>query len=146
MIRIYPTQAVGSSTYIGPKTFKGSDDELEVKHAWKNGVWHCLQPVSFDLSDSENIHEKAYRWLGHLTAVHDVSDPFKMYFLVGRPQGRKLEKAFNSAVKILRKAPVNTEIFFESQVTALSNELEQQVRSHRSPHAGSSCRRWPAAR
>ena len=32
--------------HLRPKTFIVKDDEIEFRHAWKNGAWHCLEPVS----------------------------------------------------------------------------------------------------
>lgn len=108
---------------------RSSDDTLEVDHAFKNGVWHCLEPLSFDLSDEDYIKDKAYKWAGHLTSVQDQRSDFKIYFLVGEPQDTKLAKAFNTAVNILRKPEVDIEIFRESEVEDLSDLLEDQIRA-----------------
>ena len=37
------------------------DDEVEFQYAWKNGVCHCLEPLSFDLAAAESIRDKAHR-------------------------------------------------------------------------------------
>ena len=34
-------------------------DHVEFEHAWKNGAWHCYQPISFDLANEENVRDKA---------------------------------------------------------------------------------------
>lgn len=114
-----------------PKTIAVRDDQLEFKHAWKNGVWHCLAPVSFDLASPETIREKAHRWLGQLTSVAQAAEPFKLYFLVGRPSQDELMPAFASALSILGKAPVSREVFDESEVQALSEHLAAEVLAHR---------------
>ncbi|HHY49518.1 MAG TPA: DUF3037 domain-containing protein [Alphaproteobacteria bacterium] len=113
-----------------PKTIAVRDDQLEFKHAWKNGVWHCLVPVSFDLASPESIREKAHRWLGQLTSVAKASEPFKLYFLVGRPSHDELMPAFESALSILGKAPVNREVFSETEVQALSERLAAEIQAH----------------
>jgi Protein of unknown function (DUF3037) len=41
------------------KTISSSLDCVEFEHAWKNGAWHCYQPLSFDLANEENIRDKA---------------------------------------------------------------------------------------
>ena len=84
------------------KTIRSRDDTLEVTQAWKNGIWHCLEPLSFDLSGEDHIKEKAYRWLGHLVNVENASEKFKLYFLLGKPRDKKLSPAFKSAVNILK--------------------------------------------
>lgn len=113
-----------------PKTIAVRDDQLEFKHAWKNGVWHCLAPVSFDLASPDSIREKAHRWLGQLTSVAQAPEPFKLYFLVGRPSQDDLIPAFESALSILGKAPVSREVFSEAEAQVLSDKLAAEV------HAG----------
>jgi Protein of unknown function (DUF3037) len=36
--------------HLQPKKISVQDDEVEFQYAWKNGVWHCLEPLSFDLT------------------------------------------------------------------------------------------------
>jgi hypothetical protein len=54
------------------------DDEIDFQHAWKNGAWHCLEPVSFDLLRADSIREKAHKVLGELTSLRDATEPFKV--------------------------------------------------------------------
>lgn len=116
--------------YFVPKTIAVKDDQIEFEHAWKNGVWHCLAPVSFDLASVETIKEKAHRWLGQVTSVAQSSEAFKMYFLVAPPTQVELMPAYESAVHILQKAPVEKEVFPESQARKLSDKLAAEVKAH----------------
>lgn len=113
-----------------PKTIAVRDDQLEFAHAWKNGVWHCLAPVSFDLASADSIRDKAHRWLGQLTSVAESAEAFKLYFLVGRPTQDELLPAFESALSILGKAHVDREVFDEGQAGVLSERLANEVRAH----------------
>ena len=115
-----------------PKTISVPDDQLEFEHAWKNSVWHCLAPLSFDLASPESIRDKAHRWLGQLTSVAQAqaSEPFKLYFLVGRPTQEELMPAFESALSILGKAPGDGEVFSEAQAQTLSDRLAAEVQTH----------------
>jgi hypothetical protein len=113
-----------------PKTIAVRDDQLEFEHAWKNGVWHCLAPVSFDLASADSIRDKAHRWLGQLTSVAQSDEAFKLYFLVGRPSQAELLPAFESALSILGKVHVEREVFDEGQAGALSDKLANEVRAH----------------
>lgn len=113
-----------------PKTIAVRDDQLEFEHAWKNGVWHCLAPVSFDLASADSIRDKAHRWLGQLTSVAQSDEAFKLYFLVGRPSQDELVPAFESALSILGKVRVEREVFHEGQAGALSDRLANEVRAH----------------
>ena len=113
------------------KVISGKTDSIEFKHAWKNGRWHAYEPVSLDLADAEGIKDKARRWRGHLAAVaDDAKEPLKLHFIIGAPENRQLMPAYKSAVEILRGSPFEPEIFEESQVASLVDEIEDEVRSH----------------
>lgn len=116
--------------YFEPKTIAVQGDEIRFEHAWKNGVWHCIEPVSLDLSSSESIKEKAHRLLGHITSVHQASDDFRLYMLVARPDDPALEPAYESAVSILGRMPCEKEIFREEAHEELANRLEREVEAH----------------
>jgi Protein of unknown function (DUF3037) len=112
------------------KVIRSTADSLEFKHAWKNGVWHCYEAVSFDLADADGIKNKARRWTGHLASVSDAADPFKPYFIVGAPTDRKLLPAFQDALAILKKSPVETEVFAETDVDTLVARIEAEITAH----------------
>lgn len=113
------------------KVIVGTSDEIVFKHAWKNGVWHAYEPLSFDLADADGIKDKARRWRGHLEAVHDgVKDDLKLHLVIGAPQNHFLTSAYESAVKILREAAFHPEIYEESEIPRLVSKIEDEVRQH----------------
>lgn len=112
------------------KTIRGADDTLEFKHAWKNGVWHCYEALSFDLADADGIKRKAREWMGHLTAVRDATEEFRPYFIVGAPANPKLMRAYRDAMAILRKSPIETEVFPESEADKLVALIESELSAH----------------
>lgn len=116
--------------HFQPKTISVQDDEVEFQHSWKNGKWHCLEPISFDLAAADSIKDKAHRWLGQLASVQNAADPFKVYLLVGAPQQEELQPAFQSAVSILRKIPVDKEIVLERDALGLATRIAGEVAQH----------------
>ncbi len=116
--------------HFQPKTISVQDDEIEFQHSWKNGKWHCLEPVSFDLAAADSIKDKAHRWLGQLASVQSASDPFKVYLLVGAPQQENLQSAFQSAMSILRKIPGEREIVLEQDAPGLAARIAGEVAEH----------------
>jgi len=116
--------------YFEPKKIVVQDDEVEFKYAWKNGIWHCLEPISFDLTEADNIREKAHQWLGQITSVQNAAEQFKLYLLVGQPQQDQLRPAFESAMSILNKIAIDKQIFLEQDVEKLTNLIAQEVTSH----------------
>lgn len=123
-------QSFGLLDRLQPKTIKGKDDEIEFEHAWKNGIWHCLEPISFDLSSWDNMREKAYRHVGQLLTVQEARKEFKVYMLLGEPSQPSLMEGLEKAVNILQKAPVNFEIVRERDIPSFSEKLRQQVQRH----------------
>jgi len=116
--------------HFQPKTIAVQDDEVKFHHSWKNGKWHCLEPVSFDLAAADSIKEKAHRWLGQLTSVQATSDPFKVYLLVGAPQQESLQPAFRCAMSVLKKIPGDKEIVLEQGAPDLAERIAAEVEEH----------------
>jgi hypothetical protein len=116
--------------HFKPKVISVKDDEIKFEHAWKNGVWHCLAPVSFDLSSSASIKDKAHKWLGQLSSVGDAKDKFKVYFLVGEPSQSDLSDAAMSAVNILKKSQLTSVVYTEQETEKLAELIEQEVKNH----------------
>ncbi len=113
--------------HLQPKKIVVQDDEVEFQYAWKNGLWHCLEPLSFDLSSTDSIKRKAHEWLGQIQSVKDASEPFKLYLLLGEPQQRELKRAFDNAVSILQKVPVENEIVREDRAAEFSERFAREI-------------------
>lgn len=116
--------------HLQSKTISVQDDEVEFRYAWRNGLWHCLEPVSFDLSSADSIREKAHKWLGQVSSIKDSVDHFKVYLLLGEPQSESLRPAFDKAVSILGKVPVQSEIIRERHAAAFSERFAQEIAQH----------------
>ena len=116
--------------HFQPKRISVKDDEVEFKHSWKNGIWHCIEPISFDLSDGDYFKDKAHRWLGQLSSIQNTKDEFKVYLLVSPPSDELLKPAFDKALSILRKIPVDNEIYLEEEAPRLAEELQRKVDIH----------------
>jgi Protein of unknown function (DUF3037) len=115
-------------SHLEQKVIAVADDSVKFEHAWKNGAWHCYEPLSFDLASDASIKEKAHRWLGQVSSIKDSREGFNVYFLVGKPTDAGLGEAYEQAVSILRKAPSSlvveedgAEEFSESVAKAISD-------------------------
>ncbi|MBO6772889.1 MULTISPECIES: DUF3037 domain-containing protein [unclassified Thalassospira] len=115
--------------FFQPKTILAPYAELSVKKAFKNGIWHCFEPVSFDLSDEGHISSKAYRWLGQLSAVREADERFKVYFLVAKPSDPSLNSAFNDAMHLLSNCGDLAKVYKEENIANLGDDLEDIVKS-----------------
>lgn len=105
-------------------------DEVEFQHAWKNGAWHCYQPLSFDLVTGEGIREKAARWSGHMTGLSRADETIRPHFIVGPPADPKLSDDYRRAVDLLRASALDPDVYEEREIDKLVANIEQEMRSH----------------
>lgn len=117
--------------YFTSKKIEDDDLVVEFSHAAKNGIWHCVEPLSFDLATADGIAEKADRWLGKITKVKDSEESFRVYFVVGEPRAEQLRAPFERAIRGLEKSPVNTEVVRESEAASFAERLKVIVETHK---------------
>lgn len=115
---------------FSPHTIKTPDDEIEFKHTWKNGRYNCLQPLSFDLSQEDNIRNKAHLWLGQTTSIKDTPEDLFIYFLLGKPQNIGLTNAYYRAKKILEKCPIECEMVEEEQADDFARRFSNEINDY----------------
>lgn len=116
--------------HLKPVKISVEDDEMQFNHTWKNGVLNCLEPVSFDLTAADSIRDKAHRWLGLINSINNPTSPFKLYMLVGEPQKEELRPAFDSAISILNKMPVDSQVIREKDADEFSQRLAKEIAEH----------------
>lgn len=112
------------------KLIAGAHDAVEFEHAWKNGKWHCFQPLSFDLTTAEGIQEKAARWVGHMVGLKQAEEQFQPYFIVGEPSDKALAPAYDRAIGFIRAAPLSPKIVSEKELDVLADELADKIHAH----------------
>jgi len=80
-------------------------DEVTFDHAWKNGRWKALQPLSFDLSKAGTIRNKAHQYFGTNVILEDNDEISKLYYLLGKPRRDdiSLKRAYDKAKDLLGK-------------------------------------------
>ena len=115
--------------HLEEKVIAVEDDSVKFAHAWKNGAWHCYEPLSFDLASDTSIREKAHRWLGQVSSIKDSSEWFNVYFLVGKPTDPSLNDAYEKAISILRKAPAS-QVVEEDGAESFSELVAKAIAEH----------------
>lgn len=120
------------AAFFEPKTIRSPRDEVNFDHAWKNGIWHCIQPLSFDLADTDSIQNKAARWVGHMVGLSKSDEAFRPYFIVGTPTEPQLQGAFERAVAFLEEAPSQhpPTVIREHEIEGFVDTLEKQMQAH----------------
>ena len=112
------------------KVIRSPLDEVVFEHAWKNGAWHCFQPLSFDLAGAVGIQDKAARWAGHMYGLQGAEN-FRAYFIVGAPSDPELRSAYDRALAFICEAPTHPKIVREEDLETFVDELASQVLGHR---------------
>jgi len=100
-------------------------ETVTFKHALKNGKWHLLEPVSFDLANDDSVTDKAKKLLGEMTLLRESDSDFRLYFLVGQPSIPEVKDAYDRALRILEQIPGDKAIYQEFQAEQLATDLSR---------------------
>lgn len=128
--RYYRPFAPEVKRVLREKTVETEDYELKFPHAFKNGHWHLLQPVTLDYTQAGNIQEKASRWLGRAALLRDNADVAKLYLLLGAPRQEGHVRAYVRAKNILNKIPLRHQIVEENEAADFAVYLQEYMKGH----------------
>jgi hypothetical protein len=118
------------SRVLETKTVKTPDAEFEFPHAFKNGAWHILQPISMDFVRREQLQRKANYWLGNAFVLRESSEIAKLYILLGAPTHPEHRDAYEKAKRLLERMPVNHELVEEDRAADFADWLATYMREH----------------
>jgi len=114
---------------LKPYLLKSRHCEFEFKRVFKNGRLHVCQPISFDLGSEKEVSEKALLWFGRIEQLREDSEPFKAYFLLGKPTDPTLAPAFKDAEEILQEVQTEKEVYTEDSVERFAEQVQNELRS-----------------
>ncbi|WP_062223209.1 DUF3037 domain-containing protein [Aureimonas sp. D3] len=120
----------GIADRLQAKEIVSSVDRVSFDNAWKNGAWHCYQPLSLDLATADGIREKAARWSGHMTGLARSTETFRPYFFVGAPVDATLNEDYERAIKLLRVSACDPVVFEEHEIGSLADLIEDEMKAH----------------
>lgn len=105
------------------------EGKFNFEFTWNNHVQHFVKPVSFDLTDSKNINQKAATYFGYLSCIASVAHENKVDILLTRPQDKNLFSAYDKAVQLLDNVVLKKELIeqeeLEKYVDVVLNEAER---------------------
>lgn len=116
--------------HLKPHQIIGTNYEYEFKHCWKNQIWHANQPISFDLTESDMIVDKAHVWIGRIESLVDGGEKFKLNVLLGKPADEKLKSSFSKAQNILNKMQCEHEFIDEDKAEDFAEFLRTEIGAH----------------
>lgn len=110
-----------------------ANDTLVFDKAWKNGVWHCYQTVSFDLKRVETIKNKVYKWSGILNELENTKEKMHLYFLTLSPSRHKEIKQFiEETLSKRHSASITVSVINEKQADKFAKSLSKEIQEHTS--------------
>lgn len=71
-----------------------TNDVFSFDKAWKNNIWHCYQPISFELQNQESIKDKVYKWVGRIQEINKANERIHLTFLTSIADNHKSLKKF----------------------------------------------------
>lgn len=121
----------GISSHLRHHNIKTQNDELEFDKAWKNGAWNCFETVSFNLTRTDAIKNKVYKWVGKLDELNTSEEAKHIYLLSVLPHEHPELKTFIEKM-IMDKSSDNTkiDIVSEDQVEVVAERIKLEMDAH----------------
>ncbi|WP_299508283.1 DUF3037 domain-containing protein [Cypionkella sp.] len=112
-----------------PTTVTSEFAKISFAHTIQNGKLHCIQPVSFDSVDEEQMQLKGAKWAGNMQSLQYRVD-LKPYFVTGKPTNPALLPKYAQMQKLLRVSPLNPVVVDADEVDVIVGQLASAVKSH----------------
>jgi len=116
--------------YKNYKVRNETGNEFNFEYGWNNDSLHLVKPISFDLKDSKNLADKAYKNFGLFTDLKNeaIINNLKYDLLIGKPESKELFKEFDHALNLLNMLDrveiileENIEDYSQKAITAILN-------------------------
>lgn len=105
-------------------------DHFNFEKSWKNEIWHCYEPISFDLQNEDSIKDKVYRWAGRLNEIEKNKEKIHLTFLAQYPkQHKKLESLIKESLDHDTDY-LEIEIFSENEAENVAKKISELMLEH----------------
>lgn len=100
------------------------------EYRWQNGRSNLVKTLGFNLSDKQDIQDKAFKWTSALNYLHQSPDYKNYHFdlLLGRPKNPSLLEAYQSALEIFQDIRASKTIIEEEEIEAYAARALREVR------------------
>lgn len=100
------------------------------EYRWQNGTPNLIKTLGFDLSDKQDIQDKAFKWTSAINYIHKI-DKYKDYnfdVLVSRPKDKSLFTAYDNALDVLSDIKASKEIYEEDKIILYAEKALNSVK------------------
>lgn len=109
------------------------NDVFSFDKAWKNEIWHCYQPVSFDLQSKDAIKGKAYKWSGALNELGKIEEKIHITFLISlSPNFDTLN--FIKETLDQDKSSIDIDVVVDTQADFIARQISKAIQLHEEGH------------
>lgn len=105
---------------------KTNTDTFDFQHTCKNGVWHCIQSLSFALKNEGVIKDKIYKWDGFARELLTAKEPMKVYLLSIFPDKPELVDLLKKKLNV-QDSNVEIRVVGETEANAIALELKDAL-------------------
>lgn len=121
----------GITSHFSSHKVKTKNDELEFEKAWKNGSWNCFESVSFNLTRSDTIKNKVYKWAGKLDELSSTKESIHIYLLSVFPHEHpELDKFIKQKIKGKKFANLKVDLVSEDNIEKVVQKIKKEIDSH----------------
>lgn len=101
--------------------------EYTFEHALRNGRWHCIEPISIDLVNAENIRGKVQKLFGAMSLIRSAATDLNLYFVLSEPTTEAARRMFAEARQVIESVDIPHRVFLESGADQLAEELASRI-------------------
>ena len=119
------------SGHLSSHKVETNDDVLEFDKAWKNGAWNCFETVSFNLTRSDSIKNKVYKWMGKLDELQHSPEKIHLYLLSVFPnEHAELTSFINKKIKEKATDKLQIDLVTEGEIDPLVRRIKSEIDNH----------------
>jgi hypothetical protein len=111
-------------------SIKTQNDVFSFEKAWKNEIWHCYEPLSFDLKREVTLKDKVYRWVGKINELTHSSEDIHLTFLASIPKKHQSLTNFVKTSLHIENKVIHVDIVFESDAEHLAKQIANEMEEH----------------
>ncbi|MFN8318968.1 MAG: DUF3037 domain-containing protein [Saprospiraceae bacterium] len=109
---------------------KTKSDNFEFDKAWKNGIWHCYEPLSLELQTKDNIKDKVYRWAGKIQGIKQAEEKINLTLLTSlNPNYTNLKPFIREYLKSDLQN-IEVDLVFEEEIPQAMQRITSLIKEH----------------
>lgn len=120
-----------NKSYISKRKIATETATISFDHAIKNGSWHYLEPVNWQLQDRRKVIDKLYKYQGRIRELSRVEQDANLYLLSSMPQDQDLSARIEEELKELNATQgLRVEVVTPDEAESLGRKLAGELTGH----------------